>query len=115
MSRSIRWLLVNRRGRVEADLRWHIISRFSAVHVSASEVTPLEGDEISFGFGIRLPTRWRYEIGAADVWVSNISPRDGRVTFILHVDWHLPLHVMMTITVEDRLIEQELGSRGPEG
>lgn len=55
---------------------------------------------------------WRdYVLGAADVWVSNISPHlntfrgddPGGVRFILHADWDSPLDVAMTITAGDAL------------
>jgi hypothetical protein len=97
--------VLNVHGRIRADFEWSIISKLSAVHISASEVKlPRPG-----GFGIAVLTAWQYELNpAADVWVSNVSPRDGGVTFILHVDWHEPLLVAITITVEDRLPEEEI-------
>jgi hypothetical protein len=39
-------------------------------------------------------------LGDADVWVSNISPHQGGVEFILHVNWPQPLNIAVTITVE---------------
>src|SRR5688572_6459546 len=70
-------------GRVQADFAWSIIGDRSVVHVSASEI--VLGKPV-LGFGPLVFT-WAYNIGHADVWVSNISPRDGGVTFILHVNW----------------------------
>src|SRR5688572_29747760 len=70
-------------GRVQADFAWSIIGDRSVVHVSASEI--VLGKPV-LGFG-PLVFAWAYNIGHADVWVSNISPRDGGVTLILHVNW----------------------------
>jgi hypothetical protein len=53
---------------------------------------------------------FHYNLGAANVWVSNIGPhRDeyreetGGVEFYLHVDWDSPIDVAITIIVENDL------------
>ncbi|WP_295644035.1 hypothetical protein [uncultured Methylibium sp.] len=106
MSNSVRWVIRGIRGRVPANFNWGIISARSIVHVSAAEVR--------FGTTQVNPQpplqNFFYNLGAADIWVSNISPhrnefsgQPGGVSFIVHVGWNSPLDVAVTITVEDAL------------
>ncbi|WP_159029703.1 hypothetical protein [Streptomyces marincola] len=83
---------------------WDIITDRSVVHITAGEVafgtteaTPVTPGQNSY-----------YHLGAAPVWVSNVSPhrnefsgQAGGVEYLLHVDWTSPLDVAVTITVED--------------
>jgi hypothetical protein len=107
MAQSIRYLIRRVNGRIRANFNWPgVITARSVVHVTASEV--------GVGTTQLNPTppvqNFFYNLGAADVWVSNISPHKneftsdpGGVSFILHVDWSSPLDVAVTITVEDAL------------
>jgi hypothetical protein len=75
------------------------------VNVTAGEI--VVGGEPSIVGGVVQD--FRYNLGDADVWVSNISPHfnqhfpgePGGVEFILHVNWDAPLNIGVTITVED--------------
>ena len=107
MAKSIRYIRRGVRGRVPQNFNWPgVITARSVVQVSAGE--------IKVGSTQRRPTEpfqdFYYHIGAADVWVSNISPhknefRDdpGGVTYVLHVDFGAPIDVAVTITVEDAI------------
>jgi hypothetical protein len=111
MSQSIRYVVRGVQGRVRQNFNWPAIrSNTSVVHITAAEIKPLDPN---------IPPRFkdpndpgqnfRYWLGDADVWVSNISPHlqdhfdgePGGVEFILHVNWSSPLDVAVTITVED--------------
>jgi hypothetical protein len=78
----------------------------AVVHITAGEIRP--GPRIPGAGGVVQD--FMYNLGAADVWVSNISPHFnqhfggevGGVEFVLHVDWDSPLDVAITITVEDQ-------------
>ncbi|MCJ8164232.1 hypothetical protein MKJ04_05210 [Pontibacter sp. E15-1] len=107
MGTSIRWVIRRVKGRVACFFEWDDrITARSVIHITAAEV--------GFGTTQRRPTppgqNFFYHLGAASVWVSNISPRKnefrgspGSVAFYLHVDWDSPLDVAVTITVEDAL------------
>jgi hypothetical protein len=108
MANSIRYILRGVQGRVRANFNWPgVITARSVVHVIAGEVH----------FGTtqvqQIPPlqNFYYTLGAAPIWVTNISPHrnefsgtdPGGVSFLLHVDWGGPLDVAVTITVEDSL------------
>jgi hypothetical protein len=111
MSQSIRYVVRGVHGRVRSNFNWPAIrSRTSVVHITAAEIKPFDPNIPPV---FKLPgepdQNFRYWLGDANVWVSNISPHkqdhfDGEpsgVEFILHVDWPSPLDVAVTITVED--------------
>ena len=106
MAQSIRWVIRGRQGRVPCSFKWPIITARSVVHVTAAEV--------AFGTTSRPAVSpgqdFFYKDGAANVWVSNISPHrnefinaPGSVFFYVHIDWDSPLDVAITITVEDNI------------
>ena len=107
MARSIRFVRRGVQGVSRQNFNWPgVISARSVVHVTAGEVGP--------GTTQAHPTPpiqdFFYRLGAASVWVSNISPHKnefsgeaGGVEFLVHVDWNSPLDIAITITVEDDL------------
>src|SRR5262249_27775890 len=100
-------------GRVRQNFNTPAIrSSASVVHITAAEVIPpAPPSEVPPRF--KLPgepdQNFRYNLGDANVWISNISPHlqdhfDGEpagVEFILNVDFPSPIDVAITITVED--------------
>lgn len=100
MSKSIRFALRDQQGvpliKYNSPL---ITSAKSVVHITAGEIWFTRGNEPP---QTGAPFQdFHYHVGDASIWVSNISPRDGGVDFLLHVDWSSPLPVGVTITVED--------------
>jgi len=77
-----------------------VIGMTSTAHISAGETRDY-GSASVFGSHGGPGQNFAYLLGDADIWVSNISPHDGGVEFILHVDWPEPLNVAVTITVEN--------------
>lgn len=82
-------------GRSRMNFNWPPITQKSVVLLSAAEAT----DMTPGLFGPELA--WSFSLGAADVSISNISPHEGGVEFILHVDWNEPLNIVVDITVLD--------------
>jgi hypothetical protein len=107
MSQSIRFVRRGVRGRVRQNfnLPGLIHSAQAVVHITAGEVRQGNRSIVAGG----AVQDFIYILGDADIWVSNISPHFnshfngelGGVEFILHVNWHAPLDVGITITVED--------------
>jgi len=101
MSQSIRVIYRNQQGRQRKNFNWPPITKRSAVIVTAAEWKAGRDPYDSTG---------RPHLGDADVYVTNIGPHDpegesGGVEFCLHVDYHDPLHVQVTITVLDDVEE----------
>lgn len=95
-------------GRVRLSFNWAIsppITPLSVVHISAAEATDFGSADV-VGPGGRHRQQFHYHLGAADVWVSNVSPRAGGVEFILHVASDSPIDVVVTITIEDAAPQQ---------
>ena len=95
MSRTIRILYHSQHGRDRKNFNWHPdppITKKSVVLMSASEAVTTPGV-----FGVEEQTN--FNLGDADVSVTNISPHEGGVEFILHVNWPGPLDVMVDLTV----------------
>lgn len=95
MSRSIRLLYRNQKGRSRHNYNWDAITKRSAVIITAAE-WKAGGDPFD--------SSGRPHLGEANVYVTNIGPHDpeggaGGVEFHLHVDNTDPLHVQVTITV----------------
>jgi hypothetical protein len=86
-------------GRVRANFNWPPINATSVVHISAAEVTTWGSAQLLTDGN--QTQNFLYHLGDADISVSNIAPHNGGVEFILHVNWHEPLNVAVTITVED--------------
>jgi hypothetical protein len=98
MARSIRVIYRNMQGRVRCNVNWPVITADTPVIVTAAEWSPDGGV-----FGI---LSGRPNLGAANVWVSNIGPHGrgteaGGVEFHLHVEWGAPLFVVVSITVPE--------------
>lgn len=97
MSRSIRLIYRNMRGRTAINYNWTPIKKRSAVIVTAAEWRAGGDPHDATG---------RPHLGEANVYVTNIGPHDpeggaGGVEFYLHVDWPHPLNIQVTITVLD--------------
>lgn len=105
MAQSIRVLYRGQQGRIRKNFNWPPIKLDSAVIVTAAEFTPI------FDGPMGGPkTLGRPNLGAANVYVTNIGPHGpepevGGVEFLLHVDWESPLDVIVTITVLDDIVE----------
>ena len=97
MSRTIRLFYRQQKGRLPMNFNWGInppITHRSVVVMSAGEgtLTPGLGDPADHG---------TFKLGAADVFVTNVSPHDGGVEFILHANWGTPIDVLVDLTVLD--------------
>lgn len=111
MSQSFRIVRRGVRGRVRQNFNTGAIrSHASVVHITAGEIIPLDPSVIPLFSEPGEPGQnFRYNLGDANVWVSNISPHNqdhfqnepGGVEFILNVDFPSPINVAITITVED--------------
>jgi hypothetical protein len=116
MSASFRYVVRGVQGRARQNYNWgnRIRTGQSAqavVHITAGEVTLGGTPSVVVGpEGREVVQTFAYNLGNADIWVSNISPHFnqhfpgevGGVEFILHVNWDAPLNVGITITVEDQ-------------
>ena len=112
MSKSVRFVRKNMQGRVPMNFNWPgvIRSRLAVVNITAAEVIP-GARSIAVGPNGAVSMDWIYHVGAANIWVSNVSPHfndhfggePGGVEFILHVDFSSPLNVAITITVDDAI------------
>jgi len=99
MSRSIRLVYRNLQGLCRMNYNWDAINKRSAVVITAVEWKAGRDPYDETG---------RPHVGQADIYVTNIGPHDpepstGGVEFNVHVDWHTPLHVQVTITVLDEI------------
>jgi len=97
MTRSIRLIYRNMKGRCRMNYNWEPITKRSAVIITAAEWKPGPDPYDATG---------RPYLGEANIYVTNIGPHDpegatGGVEFYLHVDWDSPLHIQVTITVLD--------------
>jgi hypothetical protein len=93
----------NAQGRIRANYNWDPITKKSAVLITAAEALPLPPNALGPNFFI-------CHLGAADVYVTNISPQDGGVEFIIHADWSSPLPILVDITVLDPYIDYDIVS-----
>jgi len=96
--RTIRLFYRAKKGRVRANFNWGIsppITKKSVVVMTAGEAS-VDPNSI---FGLEEAAS--FNLGDADVYVTNVSPHNGGVEFILHVNWGSPLDVMVTLTVLD--------------
>ncbi len=106
MARSIRVLYQGAQGRVRKNFNWAPIGLDSPVIITAAEFVPQFG-----GLGGGPKTLGRPHLGDANVYVTNVGPHGrpgieaGGVEFHLHVDFHAPLDVIVTITVLDDIEE----------
>jgi len=81
-------------GRCRMNFNWPPITQQSVVLISAAEATDLIPS-------IAPPPNFGFNLGDADVYVTNISPHQGGVEFILHVNWGAPLNIVVDISVFD--------------
>ena len=98
MAQSLRLFYGRERGlhgRCRMNHNWSPINALSIVNITAGEATDWGSATLLGG------QNFTYNLGAANVWVSNVSPHQGGVEFILNVDWPDPLNIAVTITVED--------------
>ena len=101
MATTFRMYLRGRRGRCVEKLAAPNITSQSVVHISVSEATDLSP-------GALTPIFQRF-VGAANISVHNVSPNDGRVDFVVMVDWGEPLNIVTDITVMDPPVEVVVG------
>ncbi len=111
MSQSFRHVLHGVSGRVRANFNTPAIkSNTAVVIITAGEITrPDPGITPLFRDAGDPGQNFRYNLGAANVWVSNVSPHcndhsqgePGGVEYVLNVDFPTPIDVAVTITVED--------------
>jgi hypothetical protein len=87
------------RGRCRMNFNWPPINALSVVSITAGEAHDFGSASLLGG------QQFNYHLGDANVWVSNISPHQGGVEFILNVDWPNPLNIAVTITVEDSSLD----------
>lgn len=92
------------------------IASQAVAHVSAGQVVAHDAEpgDMVFGpdSGKPMTQPFRYTVGDADVWVSNVSPLSyadspgggGGVAYVLHVDSASPVDVAVTITIEDETV-----------
>ena len=90
---AVRMYLRNKKGRNKFRLTNPNISRNSVIHISVSEATALS--EPAF-----TPIFSRF-VGSANFTVSNVSPNDGFVDFVVTIDWPQPLNVVTDISIFD--------------
>jgi hypothetical protein len=102
MAQSIRVFYgreIGLRGRCRMNFNWPPINALSVVNITAGEANDFGSANLFGG------QQFTYNLGDANVWVSNISPHQGGVEFILNVDWPHPLNIAVTLTVEDGALE----------
>lgn len=85
------------RGRCRMNFNWPPINALSVVSITAFEATDWGSANLLGG------QSYNRHLGDANVWVSNVSPHQGGVEFILNVDWEAPLNVAVTIAVDEAL------------
>ena len=98
---SYRMYLWGRCGRCVENFRTPLITHGSVVHISASEATAIPPQSFTPQFD-------RF-VGAANVSVLNVAPSEGRVDFVVQVDWPTPLSIAMDITIMDPPAEVIVG------
>ena len=83
------------RGRCRMNFNWPPITADSVVLISAGEANDAVFQPTTFTGRPYLSFR----LGDADVFVTNVSPHQGGVEFILHVNWYTPLNIIVDIVV----------------
>lgn len=78
------------------NFNWPPITRHSTVLMSAGEA-----HDLAEGLG-PPEDAYNFNLGEANVYVTNVSPHDGGVEFILHVDWPDPLNIIVDISGFER-------------
>jgi hypothetical protein len=111
MSQSFRHVIRGAQGRVRANFNTPAItSNTRVVNITAAEIKPrIPGITPPFRDQNDPGQNFIFNLGDADVWVSNVSPHlqdhfdgePGGVEYILHVDFGSPLDVAVTITIDD--------------
>ena len=123
MVESLRVFYGSQMGRMRKNINWPRIDKETAVIITAAEhdhsvfdhidtdtVTAPPGAPVSGKTEVELWKEGRPNLGAANVYVTNIGPHgDGReaggVEFYLHVDWKSPLNIVVTITALGKVDE----------
>ncbi len=98
---TFRMYLYGRRGRTVENFRAPQITRDSVVHISVSEATTIPPQSFTPNFD-------RF-VGSANISVHNISPSNGRVDFVVTVEWDSPLNIVTDITILDPPQETVVG------
>lgn len=98
---TYRMYLWGRNGRCLENFRAPQITRNSVVHISVSEATAIPAQSFT-------PIFDRF-VGNANVTVHNVSPSDGRVDFVVTVDWPNPLNIVTDISIFDPPAETVVG------
>jgi hypothetical protein len=101
MATTFRMYLRGRKGRCVENFRTPQITANSVVHISVSEATELSQGTFTPVFG-------RF-VGDANITVHNVSPSDGRVDFVVTVDFFAPLNIVTDITIFDPPAEVVVG------
>lgn len=106
----------NLHGRTTCNFNWPGVIDFrSVVSVTAAEYNPVPvGHSPVRGWPEPSPVQDDFIrfVGAADIWVSDISPHGpggadpGGVTFAVTVNWRYPLPITTDITVFDAVVDR---------
>lgn len=91
--RTIRMFVPNRKGRAILRLTDADITHSSVIQIAVSESTPLGPANIGG------QQNFFAKIGDASISVENICPLDGRVEFVVNVNFGVPLNVVCDITI----------------
>lgn len=96
MARTLRVIRKGTRGRARLNWNWNAINEHSTVIMTAAQWSPAGG--------IFPASQGRYQLGDADVYVTNIGPHGngseaGGVEFYLHASTDTPIDVVIAITV----------------
>lgn len=107
MSQSFRFVRRGVHGRLPSNVNLPgiITSAQAVVHMSAGEIQA--GPRTQVG---AVAQDFIYHVGAANVWISNVSPHfnshfggePGGAEYVLNVDFPHPIDVAVTVTVEDK-------------
>jgi hypothetical protein len=111
LSKSIRFVKRGVRLRNRENFNTDIIrSGTSVVNITAAEIRPIDPNvNPRLKLAGEPDQNFIYNLGDANVWVSNVSPHlqdhfngePAGVEFILNVEFPSPIDVAITITVED--------------
>jgi hypothetical protein len=103
MQKTFRMILRGRKGRCLENFRSPEITTSSVIHISVSEAFLLDQALTPEAL---IGSRF---VAAADISVRNISPSNGRVDFVIFVEWGEPLNIVIDITILDPPVVTILG------
>lgn len=98
---TFRMYLYDRKGRRHENFRAPQITKDSVVHISVSEATRIPPESFT--------PRFDRFVGSSNITVHNVSPSDGRVDFVVTVDWPNPLNIVTDISIFDPPVETVVG------